>query len=405
MDSHLQEAVAKLDPARPDYRILVAHQEWIDFDEPVQVVCERVRTGAGYDVPVIRKGEVTGLFSRGLLAKVLGSKVGFALFGRKPISSLQLEALTAIQDSCELTPLLEAIFAREPARFHQDVALLDSDGRYIGMIPVKAFALLQTRLLSERLEELAIARDQALSSARAKSRFMSNMSHELRTPLNGIIGFADLLLLDAEDDPQQKESLETIKSSGESLLKILSDVLEFSSLENHRVSPVPLPFIPANILDEVIHLFRPEAELKGLKLRAEVATGVRREIVGDRIRTRQLLTILVGNALKFTQHGGIVLRLATDPARPQQLCFEVEDTGIGIGPDQISHLFESFAQADDSATRPFGGTGLGLAIARHLAELLGGKVGVRSQPGQGTVFWFTCPATAPDAQVASRLAA
>jgi signal transduction histidine kinase len=214
-----------------------------------------------------------------------------------------------------------------------------------------------------------------------------------------------LLLLDAEDDPQQKESLETIKSSGESLLKILSDVLEFSSLENHRVSPVPLPFIPANILDEVIHLFRPEAELKGLKLRAEVATGVRREIVGDRIRTRQLLTILVGNALKFTQHGGIVLRLATDPARPQQLCFEVEDTGIGIGPDQISHLFESFAQADDSATRPFGGTGLGLAIARHLAELLGGKVGVRSQPGQGTVFWFTCPATAPDAQVASRLAA
>lgn len=331
--------------------------------------------------------------------------MGFALFGRKPISSLQLEALTAIQDSCELIPLLEAIFAREPARFHQDVALLDGDGRYIGMIPVKAFALLQTRLLSERLEELAIARDQALSSARAKSRFMSNMSHELRTPLNGIIGFADLLLLDAEDDPQQKESLETIKSSGESLLKILSDVLEFSSLENHRVSPVPLPFIPANILDEVIHLFRPEAELKGLKLRAEVATGVRREIVGDRIRTRQLLTILVGNALKFTQHGGIVLRLATDPARPQQLCFEVEDTGIGIGPDQISHLFESFAQADDSATRPFGGTGLGLAIARHLAELLGGKVGVRSQPGQGTVFWFTCPATAPDAQVTSRLAA
>ena len=278
MDSHLQEAVAKLDPAKPDYRILVAHQDWIDFDEPVQVVCERVRTGAGYDVPVIRKGEVMGLFSRGLLAKVLGSKVGFALFGRKPISSLQLEALTAIQDSCELIPLLEAIFAREPARFHQDVALLDSDGRYIGMIPVKAFALLQTRLISERLEELAIARDQALSSARAKSRFMSNMSHELRTPLNGIIGFADLLLLDAEDDPQQKESLETIKSSGESLLKIVSDVLEFSSLENHRVSPVPQLFTPAIIMDEVIHLFRPEAELKGLKLQAEVATGVRREI-------------------------------------------------------------------------------------------------------------------------------
>ena len=113
----------------------------------------------------------------------------------------------------------------------------------------------------------------------------------------------------------------------------------------------------------------------------------------------------MGNALKFTEHGGIVLRLTADQARPQQFCFEIEDTGIGIGPDQISHLFESFAQADDSATRQFGGTGLGLAIARHLAELLGGEIGVRSQPGQGAVSWFTCPATAPDSQVASPLAA
>jgi len=256
------------------------------------------------------------------------------------------------------------------------------------------------RALALQAEELRVARDSAQAATRTKSNFLATMSHEIRTPMNGIIGMTDLLL-ESPLSADQREQLVTVQRSGHALLSIINDILDFSKVEAGKLDVEWLPTELRGAVDDVMQLLRPRALEKGLELSVEYAPGLPDAIETDPGRLRQVLTNLVGNAVKFTSAGRVRVLVDTDPASTK-LRFSVVDTGPGIPPDSQKNLFQPFTQLDVSTTRRFGGTGLGLAICRQLVDLLGGELGVISpamtQPtngGPGSIFWFSLPATVP----------
>ena len=253
------------------------------------------------------------------------------------------------------------------------------------------------KLEAERhAEELARARDVALEATRIKSEFLANMSHEIRTPMNGVLGLADLLL--AGDLPDSSRELaEGIQRSGVALLTIINDILDFSKLEAGRMTLEEVPFDVHALCRDVVGLIAPRAEQQGLVMRAEVPADLPACWVGDGGRIRQVLLNLLGNAIKFTTQGEVVLVARTEPGPAPTLVFDVCDTGIGIPPERLEAVFESFTQADGSITRRFGGTGLGLSISRQLVELMHGRVGVTSEVGKGSTF--TCRLPLPIASI------
>jgi len=272
----------------------------------------------------------------------------------------------------------------------EDYAIRDASGRLIEIQSVGR-DVTERKALEDALTD---ARDKAEAASRAKSGFLATMSHEIRTPMNGVLGMARLLM-ETKLQPEQRTYAEAIQQSGVALLSLIEDILDFSKIESGTVTLEEDEIEPRQIVEGVVELLAPRAHTKGIELVAVIAPDAPELVRIDGIRLRQVLTNLVGNAVKFTEKGGVRVDMRLVEGRERRfLRFEVRDTGVGVPVEKRAEIFDEFVQADSSHARRFGGSGLGLAISKRLVAAMGGEIGIDPAPGGGSLFWFTTPAIA-----------
>jgi two-component system sensor histidine kinase/response regulator len=323
-------------------------------------------------------------------------------YSEEEIKGKHISILTPPDHLEEIKEVLQRVGRGETVSDYETVRV-SKDGRHIplsltispvrdlvgNIVEISAIA----RDITERKlveEELRQAKEAAEAANSAKSDFLANMSHEIRTPMNGVIGMTGLLL-DTPLTPEQREYAETVRSSAENLLTLINDILDFSKIEAGKMHIEVLDFDLNAVTEEAVGLLAERAYGKGLELASLVESEVPTAVRGDAGRIRQVLVNLLGNAVKFTEEGEVVLKVGLVEDKPDaaEVRFEVIDTGRGMSREQQERLFQSFSQADASTTRKYGGTGLGLAISKQLVELMGGEIGVESTPGEGSTFFFT----------------
>jgi PAS domain S-box-containing protein len=308
------------------------------------------------------------------------------------------------EDQERVFALIDAHLRGETDTYESEHRMVDDEGNIIwvrdrgrvvernaGGKPIRmlgSFSNISKRKKAE--EELIIAKQEAEDASKAKSQFLAAMSHEIRTPMNGVIGMTSMLLT-TDLTADQKDYIETIRSSGEALLTVINDILDFSKVEAGAMKLEATSFNLQQVARDTLEIFTPQVNAKGLKLKLALVEPFTSFVVGDAGRWRQILTNFVGNAVKFTTEGTVTVQLSSRLIDDQHLEIKTEviDTGIGIAPEELSMLFKPFQQTSSGHMRKFGGTGLGLSISRQFAKLMGGDTGVSSQLGQGSNFWFT----------------